>query len=122
MVDPNAPQGLPPGVPPGPGAAPPGVPGMPGAPGPATPPLPTTNPQAMMAVLEALRQQDQAQFQAQQDAALGTAVTELLKQVPNQAGMDASTMPGGPTPPPMPTDPNAAPDPSLSAGGGGYGP
>jgi hypothetical protein len=74
----------------------------------------------MMAVLEALRQQDQAAFQQQQDAALGTAVTQLLKQQPNLAGQDATTLPGGPTPPPMPGQ--GAPDPSLDPTGGSYGP
>ena len=117
MVDPNAPAGLPPGIPPGPTA-----PVAPGAPPPPQAPLPTTNPDAMLAVLEALRQQDQQAFAGQQDAALGQAVTQLLKQTPNQAGMDATTLPGGPpSPPAMPGGPNTPPDPSLAAGGS-YGP
>lgn len=113
-VDPNQGPGLPPGVPP----AAPEAPGAPVAP---NAPLPTTNPEAMMAVIEALRQQDQAAFQQQQDAALGVAVTQLLKQQPNAAGMDATTMGGAPpVPPSMPG--SGAPDPSLDATGGSYGP
>lgn len=116
-VDPNAPAGLPPGVPPGPAA-----PVAPGAPPPPQAPLPTTNPDAMLAVLQALRDQDQATLAAQQDAALGTAVTQLLKQTPNQAGMDATTLGGAPpVPPSLPSGPNAPVDPSLAAGGS-YGP
>lgn len=111
-------------MPGGPMAPPdPAAPQAPGAPAPPTAPLPTTNPEAMLAVLTALQQQDQQAFQAQQDAALGTAVTQLLKQTPNQAGMDATTLGGTPpAPPAMPGGPaGAAPDESLS-GSGGYGP
>lgn len=85
----------------------PSAPMAPGAPPPPAAPLPTTNPEAMMAVLQALQANDQAQFQAQQSQALGTAVTELLKQQPNVAGEAASTLPGGSTPPPMPGDASA---------------
>lgn len=113
------------GAPPAAGGLPPGdptqAPMAPSAPPPPAAPLPTTNPEAMMAVLQALQQNDLQQFQGMQSAALGTAVTELLKQTPNPAGEAASTLPGGPTPPPMPgEDPNAAPVDPTMAGGSGY--
>lgn len=116
MVDPNAPQGLPPGVPP-PGAPMPQDPtGLPGAPGAGA--NPTTDPAAMTAVLQALLDQGQAQFQGEQQAALATAVTTLLKQQPNVAGEAASTLPGDPSAPPMPS----GNDPSMMSGNpnGGY--
>lgn len=119
-VDPNAPQGLPPGVPPDPaaaGAAPPGAPGAPGAP---AAPNPTTDPNALAAVLNAILEQGREQFVQQQQAALGTAVTALLQQQPNAAGEAASTLPGGPTPPPMPNDGSV--DPTMQGAAGGYGP
>lgn len=116
MVDPNAPQGLPPGIPPPGGPAAPGVPGA-AAPQPTNP---TTDPNAMMEVLAALLEEGQAQFAQEQQAALGTAVTQLLRQQPNVAGEAATTLPGEPTAPPMPSDGSAGVEDPTMAGGSGY--
>jgi hypothetical protein len=108
MVDPNAPQGLPPGIPPA------GGPAAPGAPAPTNP---TTDPNALAAVLEAIMQQGLEQFMAEQQQALGTAVSSMLQQQGNPAGEAAQTMPGAPTPPPMPGE--GVQDPALG-GASGY--
>lgn len=109
-VDPNAPQGLPPGMPPGAG-------------GPAgAAPSPTTDPAQLAQIISAIMAQGAQQFEGQQQAALATAVTTLLQQSPNAAGEAASTLPGAPTPPAMPSGAGGAPpDPSLQGGPGpGY--
>lgn len=118
MVDPNAPQGLPPGIPPDPAAA--QAPGAPVAPGAPPPTNPTTDPQMFMEVIAALMEQGQAQFAQEQQAALGTAVTQLLRQQPNAAGEAATTLPGEPTAPPMPSDGSAGVDDPTMAGASGY--
>lgn len=110
MVDPNAPQGLPPGIPPDPSMAP----QAPGAPAPTNP---TTDPTVFMEVIQALMEHGQQQFAQEQQAALGTAVTQLLKQQPNAAGEAATTLPGDPTAPPMPN--STGEDPSMMAQGPG---
>lgn len=110
-VDPAQLQGLPPGqgmpsagIPtPGDATQAPGVPGPPAA------PLPTSDPNSFMQVIQAIMAQDLMTFQQQQDASLGTAVTQLLRQVPNQAGIDASSGPPPPAAPVLPGDPNSPP-------------
>lgn len=97
------------GPPPGPAGLPPGGP----------PPSPTTDPAQLAQIIAAIMAQGAQEFEGQQQAALATAVTTLLQQTPNVAGEAASTLPGGPTPPSMPSGPAGSPDPSLG-GGGGY--
>lgn len=124
MVDPNAPQGLPPGVPPDPSMGGPGAPAGPAGPAGQAGGLPTTDPNALMQIIAAILSQDEQEFVAQQQQALGTAVTQLLQMQPNAAGQAASTMPGPPVPPPMPQGGSGAgPDPQAdpsAVGSGGY--
>lgn len=91
-VDPTQGGGLPPGVPP--------APAPPQAAAPA--PNPTTDPNQLAQILAAIMAQGTMQFEQEQQAALGQAVTTLLQQTPNQAGQEASSLPGQPMPPPMP--------------------
>lgn len=118
-VDPNRPPGLPTADPAA--AVAPGMPGDPAAGGaPMGGGFPSADPGAMMGMLQAIQAQDHAQLQQQQDAAAGMAVTQLLRQTPNAAGEAATTLPGSPTPPPLPGGPGGG-DPMAGLGaGGGY--
>lgn len=117
-VDPS--QLAPPGLPSGAGAPPmPGPPGVPGPPaptaGPPAMPDPSTDPNAVVAVLQAMQAQGHAMLQQAQDQAVAQGVAEMMQQMPNPAGMDATTLGGGgAVPPTLPPDPNSA------AGGAGY--
>lgn len=118
-VDPSQlqPPGLPSaGAPPMPG--PPGVPGVPGptAAPPGPPPIPATDPNAVTAVLMAMQEQGHAQVQSEMDQALAQGVAQMMQQMPNQAGMDATSLPGGPVPPTLPGDPNSQDQQASSAG------
>lgn len=111
-VDPSQGGGLPPGVPPAPAA--PMAPGAPAAPN------PTTDADQLAAILAAIMAEGTMQFEAEQQAALGQAVTQLLQQTPNAAGQEASSLPGQPMPPPMPGQDAGMEDPSLAGGAAGY--
>lgn len=93
----------------------PQAPGAPQDPGVGAAPSPTTDPAALAQIIAAIMAQGAQEFEGQQQAALATAVTTLLQQTPNAAGEAASTLPGGPTPPSMPTG-GAPADPSLQGG------
>jgi hypothetical protein len=91
------------------------------------PPNPTTDPNQLTMIIAAIMEQGAQQFQGEQQAALGQAVSQLLQQTPNQAGLDATTMPGAPPAPPMPSQNGtggAMEDPSLSptSAGSSFGP
>lgn len=109
-----------PAAPPGLGAAPmlapAGPPGMPmGAPpmmAPA-PQYPSLDPAALaqaLAPVQAMRTQDEAAFQAQQDAAMAS-VLQMMRQMPNPAAQAAMVEPGAPTSPLQDSGPSGlAPD------------
>lgn len=112
---PPAPPGLPPmpaGMPPMP-APPAAAPGAPGAPLPngpgGLPAMPSTDPNMVAQVLQAMQASDHAVLQQAQDQASQQGVAEMMMQMPNQAGMDATTLPGSPVPPPLPQGPGMAP-------------
>jgi hypothetical protein len=79
--------------------------------------FPSTDPQTYMAVIQAVQAQDQGQFQQQQDQAAAQGITMLLRQQPNVPGEMGTTLPGSPTPPPMPSAPGQM-DSGLGDGSG----
>lgn len=74
----------------------------------------STDPNAVLSILQAFKAQDHMALDQQQDQAIAQGVAMMMQQMPNAPGMDATTLPGSPEPPPLPPGPDS-PD-QLGAG------
>lgn len=74
----------------------------------------STDPNAVLSILQAFQANDHAALQQAQDQAAAQGVAMMMQQMPNAPGMDATTLPGSPEPPPLPPGPDS-PD-QLGAG------